>query len=59
MICYQCEKETKWLAPDGRCGGCTRYTPEEIQGEEDLDYNHDPSMDDLSDESINAILHDG
>ncbi len=33
-ICYQCDKFTGWLAPDSRCGECTRYTPEEIKGEE-------------------------
>lgn len=33
-ICYQCDKETNWLAPDSRCGDCTRWTPEEIRGEE-------------------------
>lgn len=31
--CYQCEKPTDWLAPDSRCGECTRWTPEEIRGE--------------------------
>ncbi len=31
--CYQCEQPTTWLAPDSRCGKCTRYTPEEIRGE--------------------------
>lgn len=31
--CYQCDKYTDWLAPDSRCGDCTRYTPEEIMGE--------------------------
>lgn len=30
--CYQCDKATKWLAPDSRCGDCTRLTPEEVQG---------------------------
>ena len=30
--CYQCNTPTTWLAPDSRCGECTRYTPEEIQG---------------------------
>lgn len=34
MKCYQCEEQTEWLAPDSRCGKCTRYTPEEIRGEE-------------------------
>jgi hypothetical protein len=41
-VCYQCEKEVNWLAPDGRCGKCTRHTPEEIQGietsQEDEEY---------------------
>ncbi len=31
--CYQCDKPTNWLAPDSRCGDCTRYTPEEIRGD--------------------------
>lgn len=31
--CYQCEKGTNWLAPDSRCGDCTRYTPKEIRGD--------------------------
>jgi hypothetical protein len=31
--CYQCENEVEWLAPDGRCGNCTGWTPEEIRGE--------------------------
>lgn len=35
--CYQCEKEVYWLAPDSRCGNCTRYTPEQIRGEEPMD----------------------
>ena len=30
--CYQCDKATEWLAPDSRCGECTRLTPEEVQG---------------------------
>jgi hypothetical protein len=32
--CYQCDKETEWLAPDSRCGDCTRFTPDEIRGGE-------------------------
>lgn len=32
--CYECDKLTYWLAPDSRCEDCTRYTPEEIIGEE-------------------------
>ena len=32
LTCYQCDKPTTWLAPDSRCGDCTRYTPEEIRG---------------------------
>lgn len=32
--CYQCDKEVEWLAPDSRCGDCTRLTPEQIIGEE-------------------------
>ena len=30
--CYQCEKPTDWLAPDSRCGDCTRLTVAEIKG---------------------------
>ena len=30
MRCYECDKITKWLAPDGRCTTCTRCTAEEI-----------------------------
>lgn len=33
IFCYQCDKEVQWLAPDSRCGECTRWTPEEIRGE--------------------------
>ncbi len=33
--CYQCEKKVAWLAPDSRCASCTRWTPEEIRGEEE------------------------
>jgi len=33
-ICYQCDAPVQWLAPDSRCGDCTRYTPHElIEGE--------------------------
>lgn len=32
MFCYQCAAEVKWLAPDSRCGDCTRFTVEEVQG---------------------------
>lgn len=35
--CYKCEEETEWLAPDGRCGDCTGFTPEQIQGEAPMD----------------------
>lgn len=28
--CYQCDKPVEWLAPDGRCGECTRLTPDEV-----------------------------
>jgi len=30
LLCYQCFKPVKWLAPDSRCCSCTRCTPEEI-----------------------------
>ena len=32
LYCYQCDNPTAWLAPDSRCGDCTRYTPDEIKG---------------------------
>lgn len=31
LTCYQCDKETTWLAPDSRCGECTHLTAEEIR----------------------------
>ena len=34
LVCYQCDKETIWLAPDSRCGDCTSYIPTEVRGEE-------------------------
>lgn len=34
--CYQCDKEVHWLAPDSRCGDCTRLTPEQVRGEEPM-----------------------
>ena len=34
--CYQCDKEVQWLAPDSRCGDCTRLTPEQVRGEEPM-----------------------
>jgi Zn finger protein HypA/HybF involved in hydrogenase expression len=34
LICYECDAEVKWLAPDGRCSKCTRMTVNEIVGEE-------------------------
>ena len=37
--CYQCEQETTYLFPDGRCKHCTRLTPEEIEGH--IPTNHD------------------
>ena len=37
LTCYQCGKECGWLAPDSRCADCTRYTPEEIIGNEVYD----------------------
>ena len=30
--CYQCGIKTAWLAPDSRCGDCTRLTVDEIKG---------------------------
>jgi hypothetical protein len=32
LTCYQCDKTTEWLAPDSRCGDCTRLTVDEIRG---------------------------
>lgn len=32
--CYGCGEKVDWLAPDGRCGDCTRLTPEEVVGGE-------------------------
>lgn len=31
--CYQCGKTVTWLAPDSRCGDCTRLTPDEVRGQ--------------------------
>jgi hypothetical protein len=48
MRCYQCDEEVKWLAPDSRCGDCTRLTPEEVQGEvpiEELDLDYEEELD--------------
>ncbi len=42
--CYQCGKQTEWLAPDSRCRECTHLTPEEIRGdvpEETQPYDRD------------------
>lgn len=36
-LCFECYKPCNWLAPDSRCGECTRYTPAEIKGEEEFD----------------------
>ena len=35
--CYQCNVEVRYLFDDGRCGGCTRLTPEEVRGDEQED----------------------
>lgn len=32
LTCYQCDKAVEWLAPDSRCGDCTRMTVEEVSG---------------------------
>lgn len=32
LTCYQCGKTVTWLAPDSRCGDCTRLTPDEVRG---------------------------
>jgi hypothetical protein len=34
MNCYECDKPVNYLFPDGRCGACTRLTPEEMTGAE-------------------------
>ena len=33
-LCYECDTLVHWLAPDGRCQKCTRYTNEEVRGED-------------------------
>ena len=33
--CYECDAEVHWLAPDGRCAKCTRYTPDQVEGRDD------------------------
>lgn len=49
MICYECLGETNWLAPDGRCGKCTHYSPEEIQGLQSLAVgSHEPQGEEIS-----------
>jgi len=30
--CYQCDAQVTYLFGDGRCGRCTRLTPEEVRG---------------------------
>jgi hypothetical protein len=30
--CYQCENRVSYIFDDGRCGGCTQLTPEEVRG---------------------------
>lgn len=32
MNCYQCDAAVNYLFPDGRCGKCTRISPEELTG---------------------------
>src|SRR5690606_27065749 len=32
--CYQCDAQVTYLFGDGRCGRCTRLTPEEVRGEQ-------------------------
>lgn len=34
-VCYQCESKVHYLFDDGRCGKCTRLSPEEVKGEEE------------------------
>lgn len=31
--CYNCGGLSDWLSPDGRCGGCTALTAEQVTGE--------------------------
>jgi hypothetical protein len=42
--CYQCGKEVHWLAPDSRCGDCTRLTPEQVRGEEPMPDEADEAL---------------
>lgn len=32
LTCYQCGVRVCWLAPDSRCGHCTRFTSDELIG---------------------------
>lgn len=43
--CYQCGKEVHWLAPDSRCGDCTRLTPEQVRGEEPMPGEAEQALD--------------
>lgn len=36
-FCYQCDEPVAYLFADGRCGNCTRLTPEEVRGEAQFD----------------------
>lgn len=31
--CYECHRPANWLAPDSRCGDCTRLTVEQVTGQ--------------------------
>lgn len=45
--CYQCEKQVHWLAPDSRCGDCTRLSPEQITGEEPMPDEAEQALEDF------------
>lgn len=59
--CYECDAEVHWLAPDGRCAKCTRYTPDQVIGEgtdqvedDDADaFDEDLYQEDTDDEQSN------
>lgn len=44
--CYECDAEVHWLAPDGRCAKCTRYTPDQVIGEGTDQVEDDDDSDD-------------
>lgn len=56
MICYQCDEETNWLAPDSRCKNCTRLTPEEIRGEECIEDDGLEDEDELDFSTLRRVI---